>query len=84
MQSLLETDVRSLAPRIRVPVLVAHLRGDEAIPFELGREIASLIPGARLEALEGRNHIFLPNDPGIEKLSATMVSFFSADLEGPE
>ena len=47
-------EVTDLLPTIRVPTLVAHRRGSRAIPFELGREMAALIPGAQLAAFEGR------------------------------
>jgi DNA-binding SARP family transcriptional activator/pimeloyl-ACP methyl ester carboxylesterase len=47
-------DVAELLPAIRVPTLVAHRRGCRAVRFELGRELAALIPGARFAALAGR------------------------------
>ena len=49
-------DVSHLLPRIRTRTLVMHRRGSRAIPFRLGRELASLIPGARLIPLEGTAH----------------------------
>ena len=49
-------DVRDVLPRIRAPALVLHRRNDRAMPFALGRELAALIPGARLVALEGNVH----------------------------
>ena len=39
-------DVRHLAPQVRVPTLILHSRGDEGVPFEEGRLLASLIPHA--------------------------------------
>jgi pimeloyl-ACP methyl ester carboxylesterase len=50
-------NVVDLLPRIRVPTLVMHRRGDRAIPFKLGREMASLIPNARFVPLDGDIHI---------------------------
>jgi DNA-binding CsgD family transcriptional regulator len=47
-------DVAGLLPAVRVRTLVAHRRGSRAVPFELGRELAALIPGARLATLDGR------------------------------
>jgi pimeloyl-ACP methyl ester carboxylesterase/DNA-binding CsgD family transcriptional regulator len=41
---------------VRAPTLVLHRRQDRAIPFELGRELADRIPGARFEALTGVDH----------------------------
>ena len=51
------TDVRPLAAKLELPALVVHRRGDRAVPFELGRELASLVPGARFVPLEGRTHL---------------------------
>jgi pimeloyl-ACP methyl ester carboxylesterase/DNA-binding CsgD family transcriptional regulator len=56
-------DVRELAPRLRVPTLVMHARDDALVPFDEGRLMATLIPGARFTSLEGRNHILLAGEP---------------------
>jgi class 3 adenylate cyclase/pimeloyl-ACP methyl ester carboxylesterase len=50
-------NVIDLLPRLRVPTLVIHRKGDRAIPFHLGMEMASLIPNARFVPLEGNIHI---------------------------
>jgi pimeloyl-ACP methyl ester carboxylesterase/DNA-binding CsgD family transcriptional regulator len=49
-------DARASFERVRAPTLVVHRRGDRAAPFRLGRELAALVPGARLLALEGSAH----------------------------
>jgi len=46
-------DVRSQAKQIKVPTLVMHARSDQATPLEGGKELASLIPGARFIIVEG-------------------------------
>jgi pimeloyl-ACP methyl ester carboxylesterase len=51
-----KTDVVQLLPNLRVPTLVLHRQQDRAMPFRLGRELASLIPNARFVPLEGRDH----------------------------
>jgi hypothetical protein len=33
------------------------------VPFEQGRQLAALIPGARFVSLEGRNHVLLEGEP---------------------
>ncbi len=50
-------DVRDVVTRVDAPALVVHRRGDRAIPFELGRELASLLPSARFVPLDGRTHL---------------------------
>jgi DNA-binding CsgD family transcriptional regulator len=42
--------------RVVTPTLVVHRRGDRAIPYRLGRDLAARIPGARLMTLPGRGH----------------------------
>jgi pimeloyl-ACP methyl ester carboxylesterase/DNA-binding winged helix-turn-helix (wHTH) protein len=56
-------DVTELAPRVRAPTLVLHANGDAAVPFDQGRLLAALIPGARFVPLEGRNHVLLEAEP---------------------
>src|SRR4051794_18324386 len=49
-------NVRSELDRVRAPTLVAHRRGDRAIPYRLGRELAAGIPNATLIPLDGSAH----------------------------
>ena len=57
-----DLDATELARRVRVPTLVLHATGDRGVPFEQGRRLAGLIPGARFVALNSRNHILLQRD----------------------
>jgi pimeloyl-ACP methyl ester carboxylesterase/DNA-binding CsgD family transcriptional regulator len=49
-------DVRGELERVQAPTLVIHRRGDRAIPYRLGRELAARIPGATLISLDGSAH----------------------------
>lgn len=62
LEALRDMDVRDLLPRITAPTLVLHRRGDRAIRFEAGREMAAAIPGARMAALDGDDHWFWVGD----------------------
>jgi pimeloyl-ACP methyl ester carboxylesterase/DNA-binding CsgD family transcriptional regulator len=53
-----ETDVRGLLPQIRARTAVLHREADRGTRFELGREVAALIPGATLIPLPGSSHLF--------------------------
>ena len=57
MREVFEIDVREAAPRVQCPTLVFHAKEDPCFPFEEGRLLASLIPGARLIPLASRNHL---------------------------
>ncbi|GLZ33594.1 LuxR family transcriptional regulator [Lentzea sp. NBRC 105346] len=49
-------DVQARLPLVTAPTLVLHRRDDRAIPFALGRDVASRIPGARFVSLAGTDH----------------------------
>jgi pimeloyl-ACP methyl ester carboxylesterase/DNA-binding CsgD family transcriptional regulator len=63
VETLYQIDVTADAERIGVPTLVLHARDDQRVPFEEGRQLASLIPSARFVPLESRNHVLLPGEP---------------------
>jgi pimeloyl-ACP methyl ester carboxylesterase/DNA-binding winged helix-turn-helix (wHTH) protein len=56
-------DVREQAALLDVPTLVLHSRGDAMIPFDAGRRLAALIPGAQFVPLDSRNHVLLEDEP---------------------
>jgi len=63
LRALYGMNVKQAAARVRCPTLVLHPRGDQMVPFEQGRRLAALIPGARFVPLDGRNHIPFPHEP---------------------
>jgi DNA-binding SARP family transcriptional activator/pimeloyl-ACP methyl ester carboxylesterase len=56
LEALSQLDIRALLSSINVPSLVIHRRGDLPVPFEAGRYLAQLIPGARWRPLDGCDH----------------------------
>src|SRR5262249_20633187 len=62
-----EIDVVADLPRVRCPTLVLHATGDARVPFDEGRLIASLIPGARFVPIDSANHLLLENEPGWQR-----------------
>lgn len=50
-------DIRSAVASLRVPTLVMVGSGDEATPPPMARELAALVPGARLVELPGLAHV---------------------------
>jgi class 3 adenylate cyclase len=68
-------DIRDLLPQVRTPTLVVHRRGDAIVPFELGREVAAGIPGARFQPIDGSNHWFLPSEPAGQTVINAMLDF---------
>ena len=56
-RAVFESDVSQALPAIQAPTLVISRRGDRHVPYEHGRQVASLIPGARFTELSGDDHI---------------------------
>jgi pimeloyl-ACP methyl ester carboxylesterase/Flp pilus assembly protein TadD len=77
LNSLSDIDVTDLLPRLRVPTLVLHSRGDAAIPFESGRELATAIAGARFVPLDSRNHVILEQDLEWPRFLAEIQGFLA-------
>jgi pimeloyl-ACP methyl ester carboxylesterase/DNA-binding CsgD family transcriptional regulator len=56
LEQVHRNDVRDQLSLVKAPTLVVHRRGDRAIPYRLGREVAAGIGGATLVPVEGRAH----------------------------
>ena len=49
-----------LLKTIKVPTLVLHGEADPLLPVECGRDVAALVPGAKIETFPGWGHDFPP------------------------
>ena len=77
-----DTDVRALLPAIQAQTAVLHREADNGTRFELGREVAALIPGATLISLPGTSHLFYHGDwPAV--LEATLSFLSEPASTGP-
>jgi DNA-binding CsgD family transcriptional regulator len=74
-------DVAPLAEAVRVPTLVLHARGDGWVPFEEGRRLAALIPGAAFVPLDSRNHVLIETEPPWTQFVAELRAFLG---DGPD
>jgi 3-oxoadipate enol-lactonase len=63
MQACALHDTHQRLGQIDLPTLVIHGDADRLLGYANGREIASAIPGARLETLEGVGHMFWWEQP---------------------
>lgn len=75
LRAFFEADVLKIVSQVRCPTLVLHAREDAIIPFEEGRLVASLIPGARFVPLESRNHILQEDEPAWQQLVSELDDF---------
>jgi class 3 adenylate cyclase/pimeloyl-ACP methyl ester carboxylesterase len=72
---LARVDVREQAKTLNVPTLVIHARGDRIANFERGRELAALIPGARLVPIDDNNHFPAPGSPAGHRIAQAVAQF---------
>ena len=72
-------DLSDIAPRVRVPTLIVHGVGDAAVPFDQGRRLAALIPGARFISLATQNHILLEDEPAWPRFLDELRGFLAED-----
>ena len=63
MRAVSGHDVSARLSTLAVPTLVIHWTEDQMLPLVNGELIARLIPGARLEVLEGVGHMFWWEQP---------------------
>ena len=68
-------DVLDRLPEITAPTLVLHALGDRRVPYEQGRQLASLISGAKLVDLDSQNHLLIASEPAWKVCQAAVREF---------
>jgi pimeloyl-ACP methyl ester carboxylesterase/DNA-binding CsgD family transcriptional regulator len=84
LRAFFEADVLDAASRVRSPTLVLHAREDPIIPFDEGRLVASLIPGARFVPLESRNAVLQETEPAWQPFVEALDEFIPAPHPKPD
>ncbi len=80
-EGFFRTNVVEYLSRIQAPTLVLHRRADKAVPYELGRQVASLIPNARFVLLDGDHHLPFEGDP--EPVLQAIEEFLGVERSEP-
>lgn len=75
-------DLRDLLPKVPVPALVLHRRGDRTVPLSRGRELATLLPNARFVPLNGDSHLPWRDDQ--RELFRALAGFLHSDAAEAE
>jgi class 3 adenylate cyclase len=57
-----DIDIRDALPIVQAPTLVLHRRDDRMVNLDMGRYLATHIPGAELVELEGADHLYFTGD----------------------
>lgn len=63
MKAIAGHDTSARLPELKPPTLVVHGTADQMIPVQNGRMIGGLIPGSRLEIMDGVGHMFFLEQP---------------------
>lgn len=79
MRAFLNIDVYESVPRVQCPTLLMHATGDLRAPFEEGRQLATMIPDARLVALDTNNHVLLEHEPSFRQFFEELRAFVPHD-----
>ena len=79
METFAHLDVTDAVSDLATPTLVLHARGDLRVPFEDGRELASLIPGSRLVPIETNNHLMTADEPAFATFLDEVNQFLDED-----
>ena len=76
-------DVTAALPHVRLPTLVVSGSDDKLIPTHLSRRTAELVPGARIEVIEGGGHISsLDSAAAFNQLMLDFLSEAAASVSG--
>lgn len=78
-----QIDVSDMATQVRCPTLVLHARADARVPFEEGRRMAGLIPGARFVPLDSANHVLLGHEAAFAHCFGEIHSFLAQHDPAP-
>jgi pimeloyl-ACP methyl ester carboxylesterase/DNA-binding CsgD family transcriptional regulator len=75
-------DISASLTAVRTPTLVLHGRGDQVVPIEEGRLLATGIQGARFVELDSRNHILLEHEPAWQRFQEEVRAFLDDGQAG--
>jgi uncharacterized protein len=78
-------DVDAATGELEVPVLLLHAEGDEQVPVEHSRELATSLrsPASRLVALPGGHHRSIQHDAELQAVSLRFIERAFADAADP-
>ena len=80
-QSML-SDIRDVPPKITAPTLVLNRSGNRVVAMELSKEVASMIPDAKLVELPGEDHLVFSQD--IDRITDEVEEFLTGVRTGSD
>lgn len=83
LRAMYAINIKEAARQVRCPTLVIHSRDDQLVPYDQGRKVAALIPGARLVPIDSVNHVPFANEPGWPVIVKEMHAFLDEEHPVP-
>ena len=80
-QSML-ADIRDVPPKITTPTLVLNRTGNRIVSMELSKEVASMIPDAKLIELPGEDHLVFSQD--VDRITDEIEEFLTGVRTGSD
>jgi class 3 adenylate cyclase len=80
-QSML-SDISDVPPKITTPTLVLNRSGNRIVSMELSKEVASLIPKAKLVELPGEDHLVFSQD--VDRVTDEIEEFLTGVRTGSD
>lgn len=80
-QSML-ADIRDVPPKITTPTIVLNRTGNRIVSMELSREVASMIPDAKLIELPGEDHLVFSQD--VDRITDEIEEFLTGVRTGSD
>jgi class 3 adenylate cyclase len=81
LRMIAEVDVREVLPQVRVPTLIVHRTGDQAVDVGASRYAAGRVPGASLVELPGGDNLPFVGDS--EAVAAEVEEFLTGSRTPP-
>ena len=80
-QSML-ADIRDVPPKITTPTLVLNRTGNRIVSMDLSKEVASMIPDAKLVELPGEDHLVFSQD--VDRITDEIEEFLTGVRTGSD
>ena len=80
-QSML-ADIRDVPPKITTPTIVLNRTGNRIVSMELSKEVASMIPDAKLVELPGEDHLVFSQD--VDRITDEIEEFLTGVRTGSD
>ena len=80
-QSML-ADISDVPPKITTPTLVLNRTGNRIVSMELSKEVASMIPSAKLVELPGEDHLVFSQD--VDRITDEIEEFLTGVRTGSD